>query len=145
MLCLDARHKNVRVPPQHATNPALRLVLNVNFPQPIDVTTEGIRANLSFGGRRFPCYIPMEALWAAFDPQTGEGTMWPESIPEEVKADLLAQQQQPEATPPPNAASTPRPQARLRRVPSRQQETSETQEESPPPPSRQRGHLRIIK
>ena len=35
MLCLDARHKGVRVPPQHANHHALRLILNLNFPQPI--------------------------------------------------------------------------------------------------------------
>ena len=59
MLCLDARHHGVCVPPQHANNHALRLILNLNFPQPIEVTTQGVSANLSFGGRRYTCYIPM--------------------------------------------------------------------------------------
>jgi hypothetical protein len=59
MLCLDARHAGVRVPAQHAKEPGLRLILNLNFPQPIEVTAEGISANLAFGGRRFACYIPM--------------------------------------------------------------------------------------
>jgi len=68
MLCLDARHQDVHVPPQHANNHALRLILNLNFPHPIDVTAEGVSAHLSFGGRRFACYIPMAAVWAAFHP-----------------------------------------------------------------------------
>lgn len=144
MLCLDARHVGVRVPTQHATNPALRLILNLNFPHPIEVTPEGISASLAFGGRRFPCYIPMDALWAAFEPQTGEGMMWPESMPEEVRIDLLARQQQdsPSETKP---AAPLKPRERLRRVPSRQQEAPpDTTAETPAAP-RQRGHLRIVK
>src|SRR5712692_10131002 len=94
MLCLDARHKGVRVPPQHANDHALRLILNLNFPQPIDVTAEGVSASLSFGGRRFACYIPMAAVWAALHPDTMRGMMWPDSMPAEVKADFVARQQQ---------------------------------------------------
>jgi hypothetical protein len=63
MLCLDARYQGVHVPSQHANNHALRLILNLNFPQPIEVTAQGVSANLSFGGRRYTCYIPMEAVW----------------------------------------------------------------------------------
>ena len=88
MLCLDARHQGVRVPHQHANNHALRLILNLNFPQPIEVTAQGVSAHLSFGGRRYTCYIPMEAVWAAFNPETMQGMMWPDSMPAEVKADL---------------------------------------------------------
>ena len=42
MLCLDARHQGVHVPHQHANNHALRLILNLNFPQPIEVTAQGV-------------------------------------------------------------------------------------------------------
>ena len=104
MLCLDARHQGVRVPPQHANNHALRLILNLNFPQPIEVTAQGVNANLSFGGRRYTCYIPMEAVWAAFNPDTMQGMMWPDSMPAEVKADLALRQQ--EASQPPTALAT---------------------------------------
>ena len=99
MLCLDARHQGVRVPPQHANNHALRLILNLNFPQPIEVTAQGVSANLSFGGRRYTCYIPMEAVWAAFNPDTMQGMMWPDSMPTEVKADLALRQQQEASAP----------------------------------------------
>ncbi|MGE3541680.1 MAG: ClpXP protease specificity-enhancing factor SspB [Candidatus Tectimicrobiota bacterium] len=150
MLCLDARHAEARVPPQHATNPALRLILNLNFPQPIEVTAEGISASLSFGGRRFSCYIPMAALWAAFDPQSGQGTMWQESMPEEVKTDLLARQQQTPTEPPAAAARQPRERLRsVRKAPSgkaaaKPEPPAEPAAEAPAPP-RQRGHLRIVK
>jgi stringent starvation protein B len=130
MLCLDARCQGVHVPPQHANNPALRLILNVNFPRPIEVTEAGISASLSFGGRRFACFIPMAALWAAFNPQTLQGMMWPESMPEEVVQDLARQQAGQPATPaaPPASAQPP---------------AAVTAQETAPP--RQRGHLRVIK
>ena len=155
MLCLDARHQGVHVPPQHANNHALQLVLNVNFPQPIDVTAEGVSANLSFGGRRFACYIPMATVWAAFHPDTMQGMMWPDSMPAEVKADFVARQQQeappPHATPSPPAtrpaapAKTPKPRGRLRPVAGASQKNTDEDDDEGPQPPRQRGHLRIVK
>lgn len=143
MLCLDARFPGVHVPAQHAQNPNLHLVLNLNFPHPIDITAEGISANLAFGGRRFTCYLPMEALWAAFNPQTMQGTMWPDSIPPEVQAELAKQQGQPapQATPAWPAAAPPAPRA------IKNKETSEPDapEKTSSPSGRQRGHLRLIK
>ena len=153
MLCLDARHQGVRVPPQHANNHALQLILNRNFPQPIDVTAEGVSANLSFGGRRYTCYIPMEAVWAAFHPDTMQGMMWPDSMPAEVKADLAARQQQEappptmpsqQARPPAAPAKTPKSQGRLRTVARASKKNTDEDDDGPQPP-RQRGHLRIVK
>jgi len=142
MLCLDARCQGVRVPPQHAHDPALRLILNLNFPYPIEVTAAGISARLSFGGRRFACYIPMAALWAAFDPQTMKGIMWPDSMPPEVLADLTAKQQHQDqqGAPAPEPEQPVPPQVRAKKVtlvPSKGEEKSQ--------PPRQRGHLRVIK
>ena len=139
MLCLDTRCQGVRVPPQHANNPALRLILNVNFPRPIEVTEAGISANLSFGGRRFACFIPMAALWAAFNPQTMQGMMWPDSMPLEVVKDLAAQQQAgKQETSAPGSPVQPGSRA------GSGQTATETKEEKPSRP-RQRGHLRVIK
>ena len=136
MLCLDARHPDACVPPHQAQNPALRLILNVNFPRPIDVTEAGISVNLSFGGRRFDCYVPMEALWAAFNPHTMEGALWQESASPEVleslKAQLHVNQPAESAS---DAARAPGPTA----VPRANAE---------PPASkspRKRGHLRLVK
>jgi stringent starvation protein B len=155
MLCLDARHQGVRVPPQHATNQALRLILNLNFPQPIEVTAQGVSADLSFGGRRYTCYIPMEAVWAAFNPDTMQGMMWPDSMPAEVKADLALRQQeasQPQTALPQQAtrsaapAKTPKPRGRLRPVTGAgKKNPDQDQDDEGPQPPRQRGHLRIIK
>jgi stringent starvation protein B len=138
MLCLDARHAGVRVPSQHARDLNLRLILNLNFPHPIEVTGDGISANLAFGGRRFACYIPMDALWAAFNPKTMQGMMWPDSMPPEVLADLTAKQQAASKQTAPAKLAQPRVVTRKGKSPSEQD-----QDESPLP--RQRGHLRIIK
>jgi len=146
MLCLDARHKQVRVPHQHANHHALRLILNRNFPQPIEVTADGVSANLSFNGRRFACYIPMEALWAAFNPQTMQGMMWPDSMPAEVKAEFAERQQQALVSPPvppsETAIATPESRGRLRNVTGLRKKKTDNDDEEPP---RQRGHLRIVK
>ena len=136
MLCLDARHPDACVPPHQAQNPALRLILNVNFPRPIDVTEAGISVNLSFGGRRFDCYVPMEALWAAFNPHTMEGALWQESASPEVLENLKAQLHvNRPAEPASDTACAPGPTA----VPRANGE---------PPASkspRKRGHLRLVK
>ena len=147
MLCLDARYEGVRVPPQHANHHALRLILNLNFPQPIEVTAEGVSANLSFNGRRFACYIPMEALWAAFNPQTMQGMMWPDSMPAEVKAEFAARQQHSivssSAPPPETAIAAPESRGgRLRTVAGAGKKMLDNDNEGPP---RQRGHLRVVK
>jgi stringent starvation protein B len=141
-LCLDARHEGVAVPREHAQNPSLRLILNLNFPSPIDVTDEGVSVNLSFGGRRFDCYVPMDALWAVFNPESMQGMMWPESMPPEVQAELTPQ--------PSDAATGPRSKRpggwgapsgnRSEVTPEGTGEKSEVQ-----PATRKRGHLRVVK
>ena len=142
MLCLDARYAGVRVPAQHAQDPALRLVLNINFPHPIEVTADGISANLAFGGRRVACYVPMPALWAAFNPQSMQGMMWPDDMPPEVRADLAAKQQSAQQAAPADQPTEPPARPRTVKKP-RKATTEQKKEESPPP--RQRGHLRVIK
>lgn len=133
MICLDARRQGVRVPPQHANDPALRLILNLNFPSPIEVTAAGISAKLSFGGRRMACYVPMEALWAAFEPNSRQGMMWPDSIPPEVLAELAEQ--------PPHAVA-----GKDRQASAEQDKGSEAASQGDKTGSeRRRGHLRIVK
>ncbi len=138
-LCLDARYEGVDVPRQHAQNPSLQLILNLNFPHPIHVSEDGISANLSFGGRRHACYIPMEALWAAFNPQNMKGMMWPDSMPPEVQDNFAAEQEQPEH----RAKATPlnarqKPQPMVSEQPAKHQPKEQ-------PSSRKRGHLRVVK
>ena len=139
-LCLDARYDGVEVPREHIDNPSLRLVLNLNFPHPIDVDENGISANLAFNGRRFACYIPMGALWAAFNPKNMQGMMWPDSMPPEVQEGLTAEPEESDR----DAKSTPL-KARRRApkaVSDRQPQEPKEKEASAP---RKRGHLRVVK
>jgi hypothetical protein len=96
----------------------------------------------------------MEAVWAAFNPDTMQGMMWPDSMPAEVKADLALRQQQETSqshTAPPQQATraaepakASKPRGRLRPVTRADKKSTDQDDEGPPPP-RQRGHLRIIK
>jgi len=142
MLCLDARHEGVAVPREHAQNPSLRLILNLNFPSPIDVTDEGVSVNLSFGGRRFDCYVPMDALWAVFNPESMQGMTWPESMPPEVQAELAAQPNDTAAGP-----RSKRPRQQVAPSGDRSEAATEgTREKSEAQPiMRKRGHSRVVK
>jgi len=84
MVCLDARHSEVKVPENHKSNPAMSLILNLNFRRNIDVQQEGIIADLTFQGRPFKCDIPFKAVWAIFSPSFQEGQVWEESLPKDV-------------------------------------------------------------
>lgn len=137
-LCLDARYEGVEVPRQHAQNPALQLILNLSFPHPIHVSEDGISANLSFGGRRYACYVPMGALWAAFNPQNMQGMMWPDSMPPEVQANLAAEQEHPEC----DAKATP---LKTRQKPQPVDSERQSQSRLDAPGPRKRGHLRVVK
>lgn len=88
MLCVDSRHPGVRVPDPHLGRPDLRLILNLNFRRPIDLRPEGIRAELSFGGIYHVCWVPYESLWAVYNPNTGEGYLWSDRVPDEVRKTL---------------------------------------------------------
>jgi stringent starvation protein B len=130
------------VPREHAQNPSLRLILNLNFPSPIDVTDEGVSVNLSFGGRRFDCYVPMDALWAVFNPESMQGMMWRDSMPPEVQAELVAQQDDAAAE-----SGSERPGLRVAQSGNRaegvEEETGKKSEEQSS--TRKRGHLRVVK
>lgn len=88
MLCVDSRHPGVRVPEPHLGRPDLRLILNLNFRRSIDVGPNGIRAELSFGGFYHVCWVPYESVWAVYNPNTGEGYLWSDRVPEEVRKTL---------------------------------------------------------
>ena len=84
MLCVDSRHPEVRVPDSHRGKADLRLVLNLGFRHPIHVFPEGVQADLLFSGRLHHCWIPYESLWGVYNPDSGEGTVWPERTPKEL-------------------------------------------------------------
>jgi len=81
MICLDSRYPDVQVPEYHKGKADLRLVLNLNFRRSIKILPDGIQAELLFGGVPFLCWIPYDSLWAVYNPQTGEGYLWPGRTP----------------------------------------------------------------
>jgi hypothetical protein len=89
----------------------------------------------------------MEAIWAAFNPHTMAGMIWPESAAPEVLADLQAQQQQARQQPQSGKISRLRPTLRAgaEQEAAGQQERAEAPEAVAPVTPRQRGHLRIVK
>ena len=88
MICLDSRNPQVQVPENHKGKEDLRLVLNLNFRHSITTQPDGIEAEMLFGGAPFLCWIPYESLWAVYNPQTGEGVLWPAQTPLSLR-DLL--------------------------------------------------------
>lgn len=142
MICLDAREPGVIVPREHQGNHSLNLVLNLNFPRPMEIKEEGILATLSFGGRPFTCVVPMQAIWAAFNPATGMGQIWQGSVPEEVLRKLGKTKDLSSAAEAPMPDKTP-----LKLVPN--QSTQKSSGLDPAHPARkkgkQKGHLRVIK
>ena len=88
MICLDSRYPDVQVPENHRGKEDLRLVLNLNFRHSISTLPDGIQAELLFGGAPFLCWIPYESLWAVYNPETGEGYLWPGQTPVSLR-DLM--------------------------------------------------------
>ncbi|MBF0126345.1 MAG: hypothetical protein HQM02_03950 [Magnetococcales bacterium] len=86
MLCLDATRPGVVVPRRFASDIGLRLILNSNMPQSIDIGPDTIESELRFGGIPHFCVIPYEALWGVFNPDSKHGMFWTESMPEEIRA-----------------------------------------------------------
>ncbi|MGN7613736.1 ClpXP protease specificity-enhancing factor SspB [Magnetococcales bacterium HHB-1] len=84
MLCIDATYAKVDVPRRFKQDSGLRLVLNQRMPQPIDIYQDRIESELRFGGIPHFCIIPMASLWGAFNPDSGQGQFWQESMPEAV-------------------------------------------------------------
>lgn len=111
MICLDSRYPGVQVPANHKDTEDLRLVLNLNFRHSISTLPDGIQAELLFGGVPFLCWIPYECLWAVYNPQTGEGYLWPGQTPVSLR-DLLGDKPKGEETKvvekPPALAASPK-------------------------------------
>jgi stringent starvation protein B len=115
MICIDTRYPDVRVPDNHKGQEDLRLVLNLNFRHEISTLPDGIQAELLFGGVPFLCWIPYESLWAVYNPQTGEGYLWPGETPvslRDILGDKLGPIQKKADIKPPAAPASPKPSVR---------------------------------
>jgi len=139
MICLDSRYPDVQVPENQKGREDLRLVLNLNFRHDIRTLPDGIRAELLFGGVPFSCWIPYESLWAVYNPETGEGYLWPGQVPVSLR-NLLGDKPKAEegkaAQKPPALAVSPKPH-----VP---EETASAPEEPARSDKKKRSRFRVI-
>ena len=92
MITADARRDNARVPNRLAGD----LELKLNFSHKFGVgdffyDDDGVRASLSFGGQAFYVDIPWTAVYGMLSHVDGERMIWPDSLPEELKALLPPQ------------------------------------------------------
>ena len=84
MVCLDARLPEVDVPENQKGNSSLSLIFNLNFWRPFTVNENAISATLAFSGRPHECLIPLEAVWAIYDPDMKNSQVWEECIPTDM-------------------------------------------------------------
>jgi stringent starvation protein B len=84
MVCLDARLPEVDVPKNQKSNSSLSLIFNLNFRRPFTIDESAISATLAFSGRPHECLIPLEAVWAIYDPDMKNSQVWEESIPTDM-------------------------------------------------------------
>jgi stringent starvation protein B len=86
MVHLDARRGGVVVPPQYAQDAHLRLNFSYRYAiADLDISDEHVQATLSFGGRPFQCVLPWDSIFGITCQASGDGQVWPEDLPSEVK------------------------------------------------------------
>jgi stringent starvation protein B len=88
---IDARADSVEVPEQFRNQARLVLRFGYRLSPPIvdlDVGEDAIRGTLTFGGQPYPCAVPWSALYAVIAESDGQGTVWPEDVPDEILEEL---------------------------------------------------------
>lgn len=137
MVHLDARRPGVIVPAELKDDPHLRLNLSYRFDPPdLTVGEWGVRATLSFSGRRFLVALPWSSIFAVSRNDTEELWLYPDEVPGELLAKVAPK------TPVERGKATG-PRALLREVATPQDPPSPP-EDAPDPP-RVKGHLRLVK
>jgi len=91
-IVVDATRDEVEIPSFLKGDPALRLVLNARMPQPIYIRDSFLESNFTFSGTAHHCVIPMDCIWAAYQPDLDmtSGLIWDDAIPETVQAMMAA-------------------------------------------------------
>jgi stringent starvation protein B len=87
---LDPRTPGAQVPKWLRRQPQLVLQVGLDMTIPIPdlrVDDRGIYGTLSFNRAPFTCLVPWEAIFALAG-DDGRGMVWPESMPEEISAEI---------------------------------------------------------
>ena len=80
----------MRVPGWLRGQPQVVLQIGLDLPIPIPdlrVDDGGIQGTLSFNRSPFTCHVPWPAVFAVVG-ENGRGMVWPESMPEEIAAEV---------------------------------------------------------
>lgn len=160
MVTVNARHEGVRVPPQYARDPQLRLNLSYRFGLPVELDDWGVTATLTFGGSPFECRLPWRSIYMMVSHVTGQPLLFPDNVPPELlqlasAARAAARAGEEEASAELDRASGPR----LTLVDAREDHDASGEEPDarpgepdgtaddpePPRPPPRRGHLRVVK
>lgn len=162
MIHVDARRPGVAVPPHLKEQNHLRLNLSYRFDPPdLSVGDWGVRATLSFAGKRFAVAVPWSALFAITSQVTQEFWMSPSDMPPE----LMQKAMEAEAAAAAQESKAPKPKLQLQEVPPPSEEapdasqaegriegTDEAVSEAAAPPTpepdakpKSRSHLRLVK
>jgi stringent starvation protein B len=150
MICLDSGYPEVQVPENHKGKEDLRLVLNLNFRRSISTLPDGIQAELLFGGVPFLCWIPYESLWAVYNPDTGEGYLWPGESPvslRDLMGDKSGAEKKKADVKPPALAVSPKPSVREETTSAPEEPekaTSRPKKSGPSGPEKKRPQFRVI-
>lgn len=98
---LDPRVAAVEVPKWLRRQPQLVLQVGLDMAVPIPdlrVDERGIYGTLSFSRSPFTCLVPWDAVFAVAG-EDGRGMVWPESMPQEIRAEV--ERESGRAAPPP--------------------------------------------
>ena len=100
LIHLDPRKEGVEVPEDLKEQPVLGLHFSHHFPfANTEVGPLALSANLSFGGIRFACVIPYEAVFCLTQTTSREQTWFSESLPKELQTWLSTGDTPPETQP----------------------------------------------
>ena len=135
--------------PEHFTSQAvLRLNIAYGFNLPaLEIDEEGVYAVLSFSRQDFGCTLPWASVFAITLPDANnEGTMWPNSLPPELKqsAEHLSQAQPEDAGATETSLRVVSTEPQLAPV-EQQAEDGEDDEPTPQEVDRPRPSLRLVK
>ncbi len=90
-IVIDATADAVSVPTHLKGDPTLRLALNTRMPQAIYIRDDGVSSTLSFSGQPHDCHIPLEYIWAAYQPDGDleDGLIWEDAVPEVIRTAIM--------------------------------------------------------
>ncbi len=116
-IVVDARQPGVVVPPEHVKDGQITLNIAPHAVQGLSLGNAEVRFSARFGGRAFTVSLPVQAVQAIFDKETGQGMGFPPgTMPGETGSEVEMEGPpagpEPEDTPP----SPPPRGARLRRI-----------------------------